>query len=139
MHNIQLQKIIDLQKLDTSKLAAELFAGHKHPAMALNRVLSGKMLLNAKQVIQLSDITNLPIGFLYSAGGWLASAEINKLTFVAGEVLAELDTKTFRTLISYFHKGAPFVQTVLHPAGTSAKTYLSELTEIVIKNSKNNK
>jgi len=139
MHNIQLQKIIDLQKLDTSKLAAELFAGHKHPAMALNRVLSGKMLLNATQVMQLSEITNLPIGFLYSAGGWLASATPTRTFFVSGEVLAELEPNRLKTKISYTHKGRDFVETYVHPSSIGAKTYLSELTEIVIKNSKNNK
>lgn len=139
MHNIQLQKIIDLQGLDKTKLAQELFEGHKHPSMALNRVLAGNMLLNANQVAQLSEITGLPIGFIYAAGEWKSSARLNKLYFLAGEVLAELDLPTFKTKLSYFHKGQPYIETLVHPSDTPAKMYLSELTEIVIKNSKNNK
>jgi hypothetical protein len=139
MHNIQLQKIIDLQGLDSSKLAQELFKGHKHPSMALSRVLTGKMLLNANQVAQLAELTGLPIGFIYAAGEWRGSATDKKLFFSCGEVTAERDALTLKTKLSYFHKGQPYIETLVHPSNMPAKLYLSELTEIVIKNSKNNK
>jgi hypothetical protein len=139
--SIQLQKIIDLQGLDTIKLANELFPGLKHPSMSLTRVINGDMLLNSEQVLKLSEITNIPVGFLYAAGEWLASGTLNKLSFVSGEVVAEVTPTPTKwvTKISYFHKGQPFVQTVLKPAEINAKVFLSDLTDIIIKNSKNNK
>lgn len=143
METIQLQKIIDLQKLDSVKLAAELFPGHKHPSMALSRVITGQGLLNSEQVLKLSEITNLPIGFIYASGEWKASASGKTISFVAGEVEACLTPAFgalgYRTAVNYFHKDKEFTLTLLHPSDTSAKAYLSELAEAVIKNSINNK
>lgn len=139
MQTIQIQKIIDLQGLDTRFLAMKLFPSHKFPAQALDRVIKGEGLLNSEQVLTLSEITNLPIGFLYASGEWTASGNLNKITYVAGEVTAEIDMRTFKTKISHTHKGHFFVETLVHPADIKASVYLSELTDTIIKNSKYNK
>lgn len=139
--SIQLQKIIDLQGLDSMKLASELFPGLKHPSMSLTRVLNGEMLLNSDQVQKLSEITNIPVGFITASGQWESCGTLEEICFIAGEVTADLtSTKSgYKTKISYFHKGLPFVMTVLHPIEIKADVYLSKLTDEIIKNSKNNK
>lgn len=139
--SIQLQKIIDLQGLDSMKLASELFPGLKHPSMSLTRVINGELLLRSDQLQKLSEITNIPVGFILASGEWLATGTLQQLTFLSGEVLAEVSaTPTkWHTKISYFHKGRPFVQTVVKPHDIPASVFLSELTDEIIKNSKNNK
>lgn len=139
--SIQLQKIIDLQGLDSMKLATELFPGLKHPSMSLTRVLNGEMLLNSAQVQKLSEITNIPVGFIMAGGEWLATGTLREILFISGDVLAEVSpTPTkWHTKISYFHMGRPFVQTIVKPHDIPASVFLSELTDEIIKNSKNNK
>lgn len=139
MQTIQLQKIIDLQGLDSSSLALALFPSHKFPSQALHRVCKGEGLLNSDQVLTLSEITNIPVGFLYASGEWRAEGTLNKISFVSGEVTADLNLSNFSTKLTTFHKGRLFVETVIHPQDIHAKVYLSELTDLVIKNSKNNK
>lgn len=139
MQTIQLSKIIELQGLDPRFLAMKLFPSHKYPAQALDRVVKGEGLLNSDQVLTLSEITNIPVGFLYAAGEWTAQGTLNKISFVSGEVVADLDLKSFKTKLSHFHKGREFVETVVHPQDIHAKVYLSDLTDLIIKNSKNNK
>lgn len=139
--SIQLQKIIDLQGLDTAKLAVKLFPNVKHPSMSLTRVINGDLLLRTDQLQLLSEITNIPVGFITASGQWESCGTLEEICFIAGEVTADLtSTKSgYKTKISYFHKGQPFVMTMLHPIEIKADVYLSQLTDEIIKNSKNNK
>jgi len=141
MRTIQLQKIITLQGLDPQALARELFPNHSYPVQAMDRVIKGLGLLNSDQVLKLSEITNIPVGFLYASGEWVATGTLNKISFVSGEVIAEVTPTPTKwlTKIMSFHKGRPFIQTTIHHSDIPAKVYLSELTDLIIKNSKNNK
>ena len=96
--SLDLQKIINDQNLDVNELAAKLFPGNKHSYLALHRVIKGKTELSASQISTLSQVTGLTIDELFG-GSWRTVAKGDLITFSKGDVLAELNTKTWITRI----------------------------------------
>lgn len=132
--SINLKKIIETQHLDKHYVAAALFPAHTHPDRALSRVMSGEGVLDADQVVVLSQLTRLPVGFLYTSNEWTVGGNLDKLVFSSSEVTAELNTNDWITkiVVMYEDGNATLYKTI--SGNIPLQVYLSDLTEYIIKN-----
>jgi len=122
---IDLKKIIAVKKLDNREVAQELFPGHKHPKLALDRVLLGEGVLNADQISRFSLYSGIPIAELYSGANWRSSIQDQNHILVSGNYRAELDTVTWTTKL--FHKDSLFHQFIIHSSSISLGDYIERL------------
>ncbi len=132
MKKIDLEKIIQGKKLDPKEVAQELFPTHKHPKLALDRVLSGDGVLNADQISRFSLFTGLPISELYSGANWTSKTEGHTHVLVSGDYTAKLDTKTWTTKV--FHKGSLFHDFIIHSSSITLSEYIGRLDSEISKN-----
>lgn len=99
MKKIDLGKIIKDKNIDRKDLAEVLFPMHKHPVMAIDRVVDGLMLLDSTQITKLSDYTGMAIGNLFT-DAWEPSIQGSLIFWINGKFRATLDTETWTTSIS---------------------------------------
>lgn len=125
MKKIDLKKIIQAKKLDPKEVAQELFPTHKHPKLALDRVLAGGGVLDADQISRFSLFTGLPISELYSGAGWKSTIEGHTHVLVSGDYTAKLDTKTWTTKI--FHRDSLFHDFIIHSPSITLSEYINRL------------
>jgi hypothetical protein len=146
MSVIQIKKIIEAQKLDIKLVAAELFPTVSFPVMSLTRILTGHGELSAWQVKKFSEITNLPIGFIYCAGKWevkqnfkFFSKKETGLRFKAGEVFVDLDIEKWVSVIALPQKDSSLFHVIVETKNAPLSVYLSEITDVIIKHYEFNK
>jgi hypothetical protein len=125
MKKIDLKKIIAAKKLDVKKVALVLFPGHKHPKLALDRVLSGAGVLDANQISVFSLYSGLPIAELYSGADWSSRIEGAKHILLSGDYRAELDTSNWTTKL--FHNDSLFHEFIIHSSSIGLGEYIDRL------------
>jgi|TARA_R110000782_G_scaffold116987_2_gene207053 hypothetical protein len=131
MQNIDLNKIIRSKALDKKVLATELFPGHKHPDLALSRILSGVGFLDEKQISKLSFYTSIPIAQLYTGAEWTSFIEGKKHVLACQEYRAELDTTTW--IVKLYEHDSLFHEEVLTSAGIGLGEFIELLNGIIAK------
>jgi len=131
MKTINLKEIIEKSNLDINDVAIQLFPGNKYARLALNRILSGKAVLDADQISKLSLLANIPISQLYE--NWKATYNGDKgvHTFTYGDFTAYLDTNKWVTRI--FHKNSKFHESFIHSGSIKLSEFLDNIN-IQIKN-----
>lgn len=129
MRTIELGRIIEDLSISKSDLALDLFPTHKHPMMALDRVIQGKSNLDTTQLSKLAALTNLTFDELYNGKNWKTKAKNNLITFEVDDFKAELDTKTMTSKV--YHKASLFHETILHKTSIGLSEYLNEITNII--------
>lgn len=129
---IDLSKIIEDRQLDKTEVADRLFPEHKHPKMALGRVLVGEGDLDASQISLFSLYSGIPIAELYTGGGWVSTLGESTHTLTCGEFTAELDSKTWTTKL--FKNGSVFHQFILSSKSISLEEYIHMLDSEISKN-----
>lgn len=132
MKKIDLKKIIKAKQLDEKEVAAELFPTHKHPKLALDRVLAGEGVLDANQISRFSFYTGIPISELYSGADWKSTIKGHTHILVSGHYTAKLDTSTWTTEV--FHKDSLFYEFIIHSASISLSEYIEKLNSVISKN-----
>ncbi len=132
MKKIDLRKIIQVKKLDLKEVAQELFPAHKHPKLALDRVLAGEGVLDADQISRFSLYSGIPIAELYSGAGWKSTIEEHTHVLVSGDYTAKLDTKSWTTKI--FHKNSIFHEFIIHNSSITLGEYIEKLNSEISKN-----
>lgn len=134
MQTIKLREIIEAKGLTFEHVGQKLFPKARFPYMAIKRVMDGKAVLDADQISILSQLTDIPVGYLFSGGEWGASLKGSIITFTSGEYIAELNTQTWQTKI--YEKGALFHDVLIHPEGVALSSYLKQINEIIINKAK---
>lgn len=127
-----LQKIIDAKKLDKTELAKSLFPKNSHPVMALDRVLNGLVELSAEQYRVLSNLTEIPLGFLVSQDWLIGSEKPEEIYFLRGDVIVKLRTKDYITVIHQYKEGEYRPIYEVKAANVPAKLLLQDLIDLVI-------
>jgi len=131
---VNLKKIITDKKLDKIQLAKALFPSVLHPVLALDRVLSEKVEMTAEQYRILSDITQIPIGFLISDKWLVYSDSPNNIKFLRGDIVAILNTKNWLTVVHEYRDGAYLPTYEVKAQNAPLKVFLQDLTDMVISN-----
>jgi hypothetical protein len=124
MKTINLKEIIEKGNLDTNEVASHLFPGNSYPRLALNRILTGKAVLDADQISKLSMFASIPIDQLYDK--WKASYNNTGVhTFTYQDFIAYLDTNTWITQI--FHGESMFHESVIHSGSIKLSEFLNNI------------
>ena len=131
MKKIDLKKIIHAKKLDAKEVAAQLFPTHKHPKLALDRVLAGEGVLDANQISRFSFYSGIPIAELYEGAGWRSTSDGSTHVLTNGDYTAELDTATWTTKV--YHKKSLFHEFVIHSSTISLGVYVETLNSVISK------
>lgn len=131
MRTIKVKEIIDKQGLDVNEVAQQLFPGIKYPRLALNRVMSGKAVLDENQISKFSLLSGIPLADLFSGENWNAKSKKGLHVFTNGEFRAELNTETWVTKV--FHNESLFHESIIHSGATPISEYLSEIDLIIVK------
>jgi len=134
MQKLDLKRIIKTANLKTSFVGAALFPNNIDPSKAITRVCRGEAHLNSEQIAKLSELLNVPIGFLFDDAIWDISVEAgrkNIIRFRAYDYYAELNTETMTTRVSF--NGTVYFEEVHHEKGIALTDYLSLLTDLIIK------
>lgn len=134
MRSIDLNRLISDRELDINELSLQLFPEHKHPRLALNRVLAGGSTLNASQISKLSTIVDIEIGELFEPSKWRTvpvTSDKNEIVFENGDYKAVLSTTEWTTRI--LHKGSLFHEKVMHSDTITLNEYLENLNKIILK------
>ena len=131
MQTIDIQNIVSNSSLNKKEVAEHLFPKNRYPSLALNRVMSGEAFLDANQISKLSLLSGIPIGALYSDKGWTNKILEGKVIFTNGKFKAELNTKTWTTLV--FDKDSLFHEFVLHKETVLLKDYIELLNAEINK------
>lgn len=133
MH-IDLHKLIEDRKLNRSHLSQVLFPTHKHPAMALTRLLSKRTSLDEEQVFRLSMFTGLTVDALYRDSlHWKRSHTGGLVRFSRDKYSAVYSPTTGITKV--YHLEKLLATHILSKPNQPLDVYLSEIDEIVINKS----
>jgi len=129
---IDLKKLINDRNLDKKEIASLLFPDHRHPSLALNRIISGESKLDSDQISKLSSFSGVSIADMFSGKNrCLGSQRINEMTFENGDYKAILDMSNWSTKI--FHKDSLFHDQVLHSISIPLREYLEMLDQLILK------
>lgn len=131
---IKIKAIIERQGLEMNDVAKQLFPQHKHPRLALNRVMSGESFLDSNQLSKFALLTGLTISELFTGENWKSKTKEGIHVFTNGSFRAELDPKTWITKI--FHWDSIFHESIIHSGSTLLSEYLMELENIIQNNQK---
>lgn len=137
MKTIDLNKIIEDKGLDVNELSQQLFPEHKHPRLALNRVISGDSTLNADQISKLSALVDIEIGELFEPSNWRTvpmNVATSEIVFENGDYKAVLNIDTMVTRI--MHKKSLIHEQVLSSNSITLNEYLTQLNNIILKSQK---
>jgi len=133
MQTLDLKKIIETYSLDTREVAEELFPKNKYPKLALDRVLKGESFLDTTQLSLLSQMTGVPIQFLFSNGAWkVTSPNKGTVVFESEGYRAELDLDKWITKV--YHKETLFHEQLLHKGAIPLSDYLEQINLLITKN-----
>lgn len=132
MQTIDLQKIIDAKGLLIKDLGKILFPKTKYPYLAIRRIMRGKAFLSSAQVVKLSEVTGIPVNFLFNFGKWELALQDKKMKAVSGEITAELNTETWETQL--FKNGEKHLEPFKFAHGVAISTYLEHVTNLILKN-----
>ena len=139
MNKFNLNSIIEYNKLDAKKVAAELFPENKYPMIAMTRVINGEALLNSEQISKLSFLTGIPISQLFESGGWAnlpTKSNDNTLRFENGDYTATLDRDTWITSLA--HKNSIFHESIVVDGNTvPLSVYFTELDKLILNHKQN--
>lgn len=122
---INLSAIIEKTNIDPKELACQLFPGHKHPKMALDRVLSGEGVLDERQISRLSHFTGIPVGDLFTNSEWKVSIEDNVYTLECGQFKAKLDPRFMSTKL--YHRHTLYHGFIIHSSSITLGEYIARL------------
>jgi len=129
MHTLKIAQAVTASGLNRKEVAANLFPAHKHPLMALERVISGEGDLSSTQVSKLALMAGMPVEALFLGGDWRKEGVNNGVRFTRGEYTAELDTKTWIT--SIYRNSDLKHESVIHSGTTALSVYLAALEDII--------
>ena len=132
MQTIDLQKIIDAQGLLIKDLGKILFPKTKYPYLAIRRIMMGKAFLNSTQITKLSEVTGIPVNFLFNLGKWEIALQDKKMKAVSGEITAELNTESWETQL--FKNGEKHLEPFKFAPVVAISTYLEHVTNLILKN-----
>ena len=124
MKKINLGRIIKNKNIDRKHLAEVLYPMHKHPVMAIDRVVNGEMLLDSTQIVKLSDYTGIAVEDLFT-DSWKSTIKDGTVTLVNGDYVAVINTETWATSISK-HGDTEVLRTFFTP-GVSLGSYIQKL------------
>lgn len=132
MQTINLQKIIDAQGILIKDLGRILFPKTKYPYLAIRRIMMGKAFLSSEQVVKLSEVTGIPVNFLFNFGKWEIALQDKKMKAISGEITAELNTETWETQL--FKNGEKHLPPFKFAHSVAISTYLEHVTNLILKN-----
>jgi hypothetical protein len=132
MKKIDLGKIIEVKKLDPREVAEHLFPKHKHPKLALDRVLAGDGVLDADQISRFSLFSGIPIAELYIGSDWQSVTKGNEHVLTSGDYEARLSTEDWTTRL--FHKGSLFHTFIIHRSSITLEEYIAKLNQEISNN-----
>lgn len=135
MQKLDLGRIMEIAKLKTATVGAQLFPTNQDPKAAVRRVIKGDAFLNSEQIAKLSEMLGVPIGLLFSDAAWSmtkpSDSKKRVIQFRSYEYFAELDLDTMTTTVS--RNGLLFFEKITHPKGVEITEYLNDLTDLIIK------
>jgi len=129
MHTLKIAEAITASGLPEPEVAVHLFPAHRHPGMALTRVLKGEGDLSSTQVSKLALLAGVPVEAIYKGGDWLKTGHPHGVRFTRGEYTAELDTKTWIT--SIYRNSDLKHESVIHSGTTALSVYIAALEDII--------
>lgn len=88
MRKINLTDLVENSNYKPEEIAKELFPDNLHPFLAYKRVARGDAVLDADQIVRLSDLLGVSIESLFSAGPWKMKTRNNLI------ILTNASTKT---------------------------------------------
>lgn len=137
MQKIDIRRLTKISGISITEMGVKLFPENKQPYKAINRVMAGKAILDAKQIAKLAEVLNVPIGLLFTDDAWLMTAPKDRRIFQFRnyDFLAEFNRDTNETTIScgdsvYFEK-------IQHEEGITLDKYLTQIAELIIKYKQN--
>lgn len=131
---INLKKLIHSRGIDKSHLAQVLYPDHKHPSMALTRLIAGRSKLQEEQIFRLSMFTGLSVDALYSESmHWKRTEQAGLIRFSLDNYSAIYSPATGITKI--YHLDSLLATHVLSKTNQPLGEYLSEINQIVINKS----
>ena len=130
---IDLRKIRDSRpELTNAKLGELLFSDHKHPEMAVARVMSGRTELSTSQIETLAAFLGVRPGDLFTTEerkGWLdTSGTGDQIVLTKGDYTAVYNSKQAKSTL--FYKGKPINEAILS-GGCLVSEYLDLLDKAI--------
>jgi len=136
MYTIDLKAIIQNAGLDLDEVAAHLFPKNNYPKLALNRILSGKAVLDANQISRLSMLTSVPIAEFFGGPDTKFKLDPERRYTVESENFkAELDTRNW--VVKLYAKDSLFHAEVLESSELTLGQYIDKLNLLITKYKEN--
>lgn len=135
MNTINLEQIISSRGLDKKEVAKHLFPNNKFPDLSLNRVMSGKAVLDANQISKLALMSGLGISQLFIEKEWDMKKDAGVFKFYKDSFKVELDSKTWITKI--FDGESLLHDSILHSEFIPLDEYLKQINLIINKYKQN--
>ena len=88
---IDVNKIIEHYNLDKDKVAEALFPNNRYKKIALDRILTGKAVIDANQINALSDMIGVLPQELYMINNWRGEFEDKSIILKQNEYTAKLN------------------------------------------------
>ena len=88
---INVNKIIEHYNLDKDKVAEALFPNNRYKKIALDRILTGKAVIDANQINALSDMIGVLPQELYMINNWRGEFEDKSIILKQNEYTAKLN------------------------------------------------
>jgi len=129
-----IKKIIEAGKYDRRKFAEALFPDAGFPLMALSRVEKGDGVLTAKQYQTLSELSNVPIGFLIAEKWSIDAVKPNELIFKKGEIEARLYTSSWVSVVSKTENGIAKILFDVKAENAPLSVFLEDIVNLIIFN-----
>lgn len=129
-----IKKIIEAGKYDRRKFAEALFPDAGFPLMALSRVEKGDGVLTAKQYQTLSELSNVPIGFLIAEKWEIASCSAEVIRFSKGELSAEVCTRDWIMQLFELKEGVKCVKFAVKAENAPLSVFLEDIVNLIIFN-----
>lgn len=131
-NSFNLKDVIEHFRLDKIAIRTLLFPNNEHPDRALNRVLSGKMQLDANQLAILANYIGVSVNDLYNSGSWrhVKSDQNDRIVFMRGDIVANLDISDGSTLLINKNRET---EILLHDKSISLTKYFSLINRSIPK------
>jgi len=130
MKAFDLNKIMEVHKLEVHKVAKHLFPANKYPKLALDRILKNEAFLDTNQLSRLAQLIGTSIENLYSNNEWSMKTKKGLLHFTSDKYTAELNTNSWTTKI--YSDGSIFHEEVIHNGSITLSEYLQNYREVAI-------
>ena len=129
MKAFDLNKIMEVHKLEVHKVAKHLFPANKYPKLALDRILKNEAFLDTNQLSRLAQLIGTSIENLYSNNEWSMKTKKGLLHFTSDKYTAELNTNSWTTKI--YSDGSIFHEEVIHNGSITLSEYLQKLNQLI--------